>query len=96
MFRWPSLFGQVHGLAWGERIMHIVGTMSFRDEKNDLQLHLEFTPPAAKKTWTGAALGLAKAPLRMLWGSKTAATPANGARYSLSASHGPSNAGWES
>jgi hypothetical protein len=29
------------GLAWGERVMHIIGTMTFKDEKNDLSLVLE-------------------------------------------------------
>jgi hypothetical protein len=34
-------FVQVVGLAWGERVMHIIGSMTFKDEKNDLSLTLE-------------------------------------------------------
>jgi hypothetical protein len=73
----------VTGMAWGERVMHIVGTMVFRDEKNDLSLELEFTPPPPKKTWGGTAVSLVKAPLRMLWGSKPAAQPADGTTSGL-------------
>ena len=45
---------QVVGLAWGERVMHIIGSMTFKDEKNDLSLTLEvMSRPARYSMWHG-------------------------------------------
>ena len=51
---------QVVGLAWGERVMHIIGSMTFKDEKNDLSLTLEvMSRPARYSMWHGLAAVLA-------------------------------------
>ncbi len=48
---------QVVGLAWGERVMHIIGSMTFKDEKNDLSLTLEvMSRPARYSMWHGPCL----------------------------------------
>ena len=61
-------FVQVVGLAWGERVMHIIGSMTFKDEKNDLSLTLEvMSHPARYSMWHSLASVLAVNWARHLW-----------------------------